>query len=186
MSQSSSEELIVVDQPNETDQSENEEPIVDPDTLVVDDPEDLENALNSHIGGNYEFKHIYNGMIVFPDGEYYGLIEFKIISPKVRCGNFEYEMRFTLPEHKCSWFLVDGDRRCLVGPLHFDSDRFIKEKRRFVRFQVKENYPEFSEIVNIDNTPENMIRSEDLPDWMLGTLVRSVGIFKLEISRSEL
>jgi len=177
MSQSDSEELIDDSHNIFLTNEETVETVIDSKTLIIDNPEGMIDAIKN----NCKFRHICNGMIVYPDGEYYGMIEFKIDVPKLRYGNTEYEFIFVTSRHKCAWFNVDANIMCLVGPLEFDSHRFIEEKRRFVKFQTIDSTLDFVEIINIDNDQENIIPSDEIPDWMLASLVNNITVIENQI-----
>ena len=136
---------------------------------------DLQEAVNSH-QKNLTFRHTHNGMII--EGEnFYGMIEFKI-----DCPNLEYEDRtfrflFDNTLWKSTWFHVDAENQRLIGPLKVDAEKYTKTQKRFVLFDNGnvEN-GEWKEISDIDEDPENLIDSSDIPQWMMRDLWASTSV----------
>jgi hypothetical protein len=184
--QSQSLEPKVNDINNNTSNSSN-------DIVVVSTLDEFRNVFEILISHNrLKFKHIYNGMISYPDeGKCYCLAEFKIESPKIHYNNTGdskhgtmLELLFKNSSHKCGWFYVDTNNEELIGPYEFDSKRFISSGERYIRFT--ENMPldgeipyTHTQIVNSDNNHEYLIDNDDLPKWMLRDLRQSIAVARM-------
>jgi hypothetical protein len=161
------------------------------DVIVMSTLDEIRNAFVILISHNrLKFKHIYNGMISYPDeGKYYCLAEFKIDSPKIhynKPGDSKHDTMFELlfknSSHKCGWFYVDTNNEELIGPYEFDSKRFISSGERYIRFT--ENMPldgeiPYTQIMNSDNNHEYLIDNDDLPKWMLRKLMQSIAVTRM-------
>lgn len=158
----------------ETAQTNGQEELQELKSLSGDE-QDLMEIINDTIANHIQFQHIYNGMISFEDrGRYYCLAEFKIKChdielPYDKENKFKYEVVFHGVNFKCGWFYVDVENEKLVGPFEFDAKKYIENNKRYINFypsyKTFEN-SEFIEITNVDNSPENLIDNDELPQWM--------------------
>lgn len=153
--------------------------LTDHDTIVVPDQSKVQDAMDRIINKALTFQHIYNGMLVRSD-DFFGMIEFKIKAPKVRCEESEFEFIFKNSNSKYGWFIVDGCKR-LVGPFKFNGERFIRTGKRMVMIG-----DEYMEITNIDNDKDNIIPFQDNPEWMLRDLMQSIACVERPIERVQL
>lgn len=191
MSQNSSEELIEVDDLHLAEHTERENEITslemqDPNTIVVERDE-IGETIDQIVKSGLKITHIYNGMVLLEDNvtpemqtePFYGMAEFKIDAPKVMCEDATFKFQFVNSRHKCGWFRVDGGSKRLIGPYIFDGPGFMKTGVRKVLISGNddgEDESAYHTIENIDNDPENLIQTDDIPPWMMRDVMRGIEV----------
>jgi hypothetical protein len=148
------------------------------------------NMENDIMTGIY-FKHIYNG-IIFAEDHYIPMIEFKIIDDGsqnniVSSSKSEFEsetltnlitrdIRFNNVKYKCAWFAISCDNdgiNNLIGPLHLNLELL---KQNGMRVICDEYYPGLNGMMieALSNDHEDLINTNDIPDWMEIHLIQSI------------
>lgn len=172
MSDSKSEELIDVGETESTEDAE----AVDVGTIDTEtvDTVTLDELLKTK---NLRFRHLYNGILgnLGESDEIYPVVEFKIDHGVMWSNAHSSNCKLVFPDvdHSCGWFYLDLKQSKMFGPLDFDVQTYMESGERRVR---TDSNGEWRKIQNESNDPSGLILNEDLPDWMYGVLIGSVGV----------
>lgn len=122
------------------------------------------------MNNEFYFEHIYNGIIYNKD-KFYPMIEFEI-KYKENNDHLENTFLFCNVNYKSGWFIIDANKMILSGPIILDKNKIMIDVR--IVDDIKFNEINGCEIESISNDEKIMIKGQDIPEWMISCLMKSI------------